>query len=164
MDPEVAASAATTVVKALTMTAWEQAKKAIGSRWRKAYLDRADAHEHLVQAGHAGDEHTVEDLVIEWRSRLGRLLAADPVAGHRQRAVSTSFASSVPDAASTPHSPPAVAFSLRNAAFSASSSTTRASSPSKRASSRSNDAPSGTTTPKIIPGRPSPPTTRDQPT
>lgn len=80
----LASAAATTIVKALTTTAWEQAKTAIGSLWRKVHPDRAeaveseitDAHEQLVNAGHTGDE--AEDLVTEWRSRLGRLLAADP--------------------------------------------------------------------------------------
>lgn len=89
MDPELAtlaSAAATTVVKVLTTNAWEQAKTAIGALWRKVHPDRAetveaeitDAHEHLVKAGHAGDEHAAEDLVTEWQSRLGRLLAADP--------------------------------------------------------------------------------------
>lgn len=89
MDPELAtlaSAAATAVVKALTTTMWEQARAAIGALWRRAHPDRAEAveaeiadtREQLVQAQQVDDNQAEADLVAEWRSRLRRLLAADP--------------------------------------------------------------------------------------
>lgn len=87
MEPEVAAlvsTAANTIVEAMTTAAWGQAKSAVGALWRRAHPDRADAVEdelaevraELLAAGE--DDGPRADLVGEWRSRLGRLVAADP--------------------------------------------------------------------------------------
>lgn len=89
VDPELAAlasSAATTIVKALTTTAWEQATMAIGALWRRVHPDRAEtveaelteAREQLVAARDTGDAQAEDDLVVAWRSRLRGLLTTDP--------------------------------------------------------------------------------------
>jgi hypothetical protein len=109
VDPELAAlasEAASTVVKALTTTAWEQAKKAIGSLWRRAHPNRAEtiedevteAHEQLVAAQQAGDDQSEQDLVIEWQSRLRRLLAADPSLADELRQWVEGLRAALPDA------------------------------------------------------------------
>ena len=89
MDAELAAlasTAATTVVRLLTGDGWEQAKKAVGSLWRRVHPDRAEVVEaelvetraQVLNARQQGDERTEQDLVSEWSARLRRLLAADP--------------------------------------------------------------------------------------
>lgn len=89
MDPELArlaSAAATKLVEALTTTAWEQARKAVGSLWRRVHPDRADtveseiteAREELAAARDTGDDQPGLDLVAAWRSRLRNLLAANP--------------------------------------------------------------------------------------
>jgi hypothetical protein len=89
VDPELtalASTAATTVVKALATTAWEQATKALGALWRRAHPDRAktveaelaEAHDQLVAARDTGDDQVEADLSAAWRSRLRGLLATDP--------------------------------------------------------------------------------------
>lgn len=89
MDPELgtlASTAASTVVKALATTAWEQTTKAIGALWGRVHPDRVEtveaemteAREQLVLARDAGDEQAEADLVAALRSRLQGLLATDP--------------------------------------------------------------------------------------
>jgi hypothetical protein len=92
MDAEelttLASTAATTVVKLLATTAWEQAKHAVTELWRRKHPERVetvqaeleDSRAELVKARQAADEHeqVEQDLVIEWNGRLRRLAADDP--------------------------------------------------------------------------------------
>lgn len=89
MDPELtalASTAATTVVKALSTSAYEQAKTSIGALWRRAHPDRAEtveaefaeAHEQLAAIRNTGDDEVEADLSAAWRFRLRSLLATDP--------------------------------------------------------------------------------------
>jgi hypothetical protein len=89
VDPELtalASTAATTVVKALATTAWEQATKALGALWRRTHPGRAEtieaelaeAHDQLVTAHATGDDEVEADLSAAWRSRIRALLATDP--------------------------------------------------------------------------------------
>lgn len=95
MDAEtgaLASTAATTVVALLATDAWAQVKKELGDLWRRfrpshaevVEADIAQAHEEAV----AGDEAVARTLVIEWESRLRRLLATDQaVAGELARVI-----------------------------------------------------------------------------
>jgi len=89
MDAELfalASTASTTVVTLLATDAWEKAKNALGTLWRRVHPERAatieaelvDARTELLAAHAAGDQQTEQDLVAEWRGRLQRLLTADP--------------------------------------------------------------------------------------
>ncbi|OLF13475.1 hypothetical protein [Actinophytocola xanthii] len=97
MDPELGtlvATAATTLVTALTTGAWDVAKKGVGALWRRVHPDRAEtveaelveAREQLLAVRHTDDEQLLRDLVDEWQSRLRRLLATAPhLAGELRR-------------------------------------------------------------------------------
>lgn len=89
MDPELAAltsTAATTAVRLLATTAWEQATSAVGRLWRRVHPERAetvqaelaDSRAEMLAARQAGDEQVEQALVGEWHNRLRRLIAADP--------------------------------------------------------------------------------------
>ncbi|TCO53664.1 hypothetical protein [Actinocrispum wychmicini] len=89
MDPEwstLAETAASALVKRLATDGWEKVVAAVGALWRRVHPDRADTvraeaaetRENLVAARGTGGESVEEDLVGEWRSRLRRLVAADP--------------------------------------------------------------------------------------
>ncbi|MFD9374247.1 hypothetical protein ACFWBH_01700 [Streptomyces sp. NPDC059999] len=89
MDSELvvlASSAATTVVGLLATDAWEQTKVAVTALWQRARPEQAEAIEgellatrtELLAAREAGDGGAEEELTVEWRTRLRRLLAADP--------------------------------------------------------------------------------------
>lgn len=84
MEPLLAAlisTAATTLVKSLASSSWEQARKAVGSLWRRVHPERtevveaelADARRALLSAREAGDDSVERDLVVEWQGRLRRL-------------------------------------------------------------------------------------------
>ena len=87
----MASTAATTIVGLLASDGWEQAKKAVGSLWRRVHPERAEmvgaemvgaelleTREQVLAARQEGDEHAEQELVGEWHSRLRRLLVADP--------------------------------------------------------------------------------------
>jgi len=82
----LADTAATTVVKLLATTAWEQAKNAVTELWHRKHPERAetveaelgDARAELVEARQADGEQVEQDLIVEWRTRLRRLAAQDP--------------------------------------------------------------------------------------
>jgi hypothetical protein len=83
----LASAAGTTVVNLLATDAWETAKSAVGTLWRRVQPDRAPAieaelvetREALVTAQGTGrGDAAVLELTDEWQQRLGRLLAADP--------------------------------------------------------------------------------------
>jgi len=89
MDAELtglASAAATTVVKLLATTGWEQAKTAVAGLWRRAHPERAetvqaelaDSRTDVLAARQAGDEQAELALVGEWSGRLRRLVATDP--------------------------------------------------------------------------------------
>jgi hypothetical protein len=96
MDPtaiSLATTAATTVVQLLATDAWEEAKGAVGTLWRRVHPQRAetveaelvDARAEVLAARRAGEPEIEHDLVDEWRARLRRLLAADPAAAEMLR-------------------------------------------------------------------------------
>ncbi|HEV2370994.1 MAG TPA: hypothetical protein VGS19_02395 [Streptosporangiaceae bacterium] len=89
MDPELAAltsTAAATLVQLMTTDGWERAKASVGGLWRRAHpgralaveADLAAARQEALSARQRGDEQAELDLVGEWRSRLRRLVAANP--------------------------------------------------------------------------------------
>lgn len=89
MNPELAAltaTAATTLVERLTTDGWGQVASAMGALWRRVHLVRSTAIEAeltetriaVLEARQDGDGLAEQYLVREWRSRLGRLVAADP--------------------------------------------------------------------------------------
>ncbi len=91
MDAELvalASSTATTVVGLMATDGWEQAKRAGAALWRRSRPGEAEtveaelgeARAQLLTARQAGDggAEVEVDLTAEWRSRLRRLLAADP--------------------------------------------------------------------------------------
>lgn len=81
---EVATAAATTVVKLLATSGWEQAKNAVTELWRRRHPERAETVEADLADGHAelvraDDKETAEaNLVTEWNARLQRFGGADP--------------------------------------------------------------------------------------
>jgi hypothetical protein len=80
------ATAATTLVQRLTTDGWERVKSAVGTLWRRVHPERSDAVEAelaetrlgVLEARQTGDERAEQDLISEWRSRLQRLVRADP--------------------------------------------------------------------------------------
>ncbi len=95
MDSEtgaLASTAATAVVALLATDAWALVKKELGDLWRRFRPSHAEVVEaDLVQAREetlAGDEAVARALIIEWESRLRRLLATDQaVAGELARVI-----------------------------------------------------------------------------
>ena len=109
MDPELTAltsTAATTVVRLLATTAWEQAKSAIGGLWLRTHPERAetvqaeleDSRTEVLAARQAGDEQVEHALVGEWQGRLRRLVAADPQLADDLRRVVAQLHSALVDA------------------------------------------------------------------
>ncbi|MGC5343356.1 hypothetical protein ACPXCE_06720 [Streptomyces sp. DT24] len=107
MDPELsilAATAATTVVEALTSAAWEQTQAAIGALWHRVHPDRArtveaelaETRTDALAALLGGDERAHDALVGEWQGRLRRLLAADPELADELRRLVDALRNSLP--------------------------------------------------------------------
>jgi hypothetical protein len=89
VDPDLAgltSVAAAEVVKLLTTDVWERARTAVGTLWRRARPDRADAIEsdlaearsELLAAQQVGDKQVEQLLLAEWQGRLWRLLNTNP--------------------------------------------------------------------------------------
>jgi len=89
MEPELATlttAAATTLIRLMTTDGWDRARAAIISLWRRVHPERAEAvdaelaaaRREILAASDPQDEQAELDLVGEWRSRLRRLVAADP--------------------------------------------------------------------------------------
>ncbi|WP_432865581.1 hypothetical protein [Microbispora rosea] len=89
LDAELLAlanTAGTTVVGLLATDAWDQAKSAVGSLWRRVRPEHAEvveaelveARNEVVSARAAGDDSVERELVTEWQLKLRRLLAAEP--------------------------------------------------------------------------------------
>ncbi|MFF4039767.1 hypothetical protein [Streptomyces sp. NPDC001816] len=85
MDP-IVSSAATTLIGVMTTDAWQQARVAVVTWWRRIrprQASRVDAalvesRDRMLTARRAGDEDTESDLVAAWGSRLSALLQDDP--------------------------------------------------------------------------------------
>jgi hypothetical protein len=79
-------AAAVTLVRLMAADSWDRAKGVVVSMWRRAHPLQADeidaelaaARLEVLAAHDAQDEQAELDLVSEWRSRLRRLVAADP--------------------------------------------------------------------------------------
>jgi hypothetical protein len=77
---------AATLVGLLITDRWQEAGTAMGSLWRRAQPDRADGVEAelgearcaLLAARSAGNDQVALGLIIDWRYRIDRLLAAFP--------------------------------------------------------------------------------------
>jgi hypothetical protein len=82
----LATTAANTLVEQWTTDGWKRVAEAVGALWRTVYPERGDTIEAeatdtrdaVVRAREAGDEETERELVGEWRSKLRRLLIAEP--------------------------------------------------------------------------------------
>lgn len=83
MDPELSALASRAASAVVRTSTWERTAAAVGGLWRRADPALADG----VVADLAGtraevlaatDPDVERDLVVEWRNRLRRLLAAHP--------------------------------------------------------------------------------------
>lgn len=80
------ATAATALVQQLTTDGWERVKSAVGTLWQRVHPERRDAVEAelietrsgLLDSRETGNAQAEQDLISEWRSRLRRLMAADP--------------------------------------------------------------------------------------
>ncbi|MFC4010130.1 hypothetical protein ACFOY2_23075 [Nonomuraea purpurea] len=94
MDPFMVA-AGSAVVGAMASEGWNDARTAIAALWRKAHPERVPAIEadleevraEVLAARKAEDRQTEEELAVEWRRRLGRLIAADPKAAEELRRI-----------------------------------------------------------------------------
>jgi fumarate hydratase class II len=109
VDPELTAltsTAATTVVKLLATTAWEQATSAMGRLWRQVHPERTETVQaeleetraEVLAAQQAEDEQAEQALVDEWQGRLRRLVAADPQLADDLRWLVTELRSALADA------------------------------------------------------------------
>ncbi|MFF5173288.1 hypothetical protein ACFY3U_11690 [Micromonospora sp. NPDC000089] len=78
--------AGSTVVALLATDAWQTARSAMGSLWRRVHPDRGDATEaeltearaELVDAHRHSEKALADALTIEWQQRIRRLLATEP--------------------------------------------------------------------------------------
>jgi hypothetical protein len=85
MDPIVLA-AGTALVGAMATDAWQQARVAVMTLWRRVHADQADAvgtelesvRSRILAARETADEVTEQALVGTWRLRLQQLLDEDP--------------------------------------------------------------------------------------
>ncbi|MGW1806557.1 hypothetical protein [Streptomyces sp. NPDC002078] len=92
MDAELvalASSGATTLVGLMVTDGWQQVRGRFAALFRQQGTDVDEelerSRDDLVAARQARDVATAEDLVAEWRSRIRRLLAADPGAADQLR-------------------------------------------------------------------------------
>jgi len=77
---------AAALVGLLITDSWQEARSSMGSLWRRAEPDRADAVESelgearcaLLAARSAGNDQVALGLIIDWHYRIDRLLAAFP--------------------------------------------------------------------------------------
>ena len=93
----------------MTTEGWDRAKAAIVALWRRVHPERAEAVDselaaarcEVLAASDAQDEQAELDLVGEWRSRLGRLVAADPQLQQELRRFVEEFGPAVAEAGAT---------------------------------------------------------------
>jgi hypothetical protein len=85
MDP-IALAAGTALVGAMATDAWQQARAAVVTLWRRVHADQAEivtseletVRSRILTAREAADEATEQALVGAWRLRLQQLLEEDP--------------------------------------------------------------------------------------
>jgi hypothetical protein len=108
MDTEMSALAgvaAAAMVQQVTRSAWERIRTAVGDLWRRRHPERAEtvlaelgeAREEAARARRNGHGDAEQLIIDEWRTRLSRLLAADPGASAQlQQLVNDLTGSSAP--------------------------------------------------------------------
>ncbi|MFJ9470553.1 hypothetical protein [Streptomyces caniferus] len=93
MDPLVLA-AGTALVSSMATDAWQHARDATVSLWRRVHPDRvpaieaelADVRAEVIAARDEGASQVEEELAADWQRRLRRLLRDDPsLAGELRR-------------------------------------------------------------------------------
>lgn len=103
----VAGAAATALVQMMCAEGWGQMKAAVVSLWRRGHPAPAGtvgaeleaARLEVLEALRAGDEQAVlDDLAGEWRGRLRRLVAADPLLQEELRRLAEQIRAVLPDA------------------------------------------------------------------
>ncbi|MYS85543.1 hypothetical protein GTZ85_36380 [Streptomyces sp. SID5474] len=103
----LAASGATTMVGLMVSESWAQARARIAALFGRGDPAQGSAVERELEssqrelsvAREAGDDLVIADVEAEWRTRLRRLLRADPVAAAELRALLDELAPLVPDQA-----------------------------------------------------------------
>ncbi|AWK08265.1 hypothetical protein SSP531S_48650 [Streptomyces spongiicola] len=98
MDAEVALlaqSAATTLVALMATDAWQHMRDGITRLWRRTQPERADTVAAELEAGRedvlaaiaTDDRETLDELRLQWRGSVRRLLVARPAAVEELRAL-----------------------------------------------------------------------------
>lgn len=85
VDPMIM-SAGTALVAAMATDAWQQARAAVLDLWRRRHPERvpavegelAEVREGLLRARQSQNGRAEQDLAVEWRGRLERLVDGDP--------------------------------------------------------------------------------------
>jgi hypothetical protein len=91
----LAASGATTLVGLMVSDAWAQARERVarffarGADGSAAAGELQESQQELRSARESGDAEAADDVEAEWRTRLRRLLRADPAAAEELRALLT---------------------------------------------------------------------------
>lgn len=83
---EIALSAATSLVGAMAVDTWQQAREALITWWRRMRPNQADqvdaafvdSRDHVLTARRAGDEDAESHVVAAWAARMTELLRDDP--------------------------------------------------------------------------------------
>jgi len=89
----LAASGATTLVGLMVSDAWAQARERVarffarGANGGAAAAELQESQVELLSARESGDAEAADDVEAEWRTRLRRLLRADPAAAEELRAL-----------------------------------------------------------------------------
>ncbi|HZG05321.1 MAG TPA: hypothetical protein VE546_17415 [Streptomyces sp.] len=94
MDQLVAAAGAA-LVAAMATDAWQQARSAAVGLWRRVHPERvpaiegelAEVREEVLTARRNRDAEAEEELAVDWRRRLERLVKADPALAQELRRV-----------------------------------------------------------------------------
>lgn len=101
----LAGAAGSQLVALLTTDAWEAAKAAVVSVWRRVHPGRVEmveaelveARAEVMAARARGDEQSEQALALEWQGRLRRVFAADPVAAGELRRMLDEVAGQLPE-------------------------------------------------------------------
>ncbi|GHH68476.1 hypothetical protein GCM10018781_25540 [Kitasatospora indigofera] len=113
MDPEVAALASTasaTIMQLALTDSWNSAKGALARLWSRDGSDRhevieADLEEtrgELLAASDNSMDEVLEEVRVEWQSRLRRLLASSPEAVAELRGILQEFSpQTIPEASAS---------------------------------------------------------------
>jgi len=111
------ATAATTLVRQMTTEGWERVHSALGAWWRKARPGpegrAVDAHlarsrATALDARESGDHGAEQELVDEWKVRLGTVLAERPQFADELRQLLTQWQCAPPAAVADRWAEPAV--------------------------------------------------------